>query len=78
VAQHSRHPNQFVEEFRSPSDKAFIKQFAVFAKNFGGISKINVVENGDEPELAHDRQKRSITRAPPKGPAETPQIPTAL
>src|SRR5437588_9233882 len=58
AAQHPRHPNQFVEEFCSPSDKAFIDQFAVFAKNFGGISKINVVENGDEPELAHYRQKR--------------------
>ncbi len=55
VTQHARHPNQFIEEFGSPSHETFIEKPSIFAKNFRSMSKINVVENSDEPELAHHR-----------------------
>jgi len=39
MAQHPRHPDQFIEEFCRPSDKTFIEQPPIFAKDFSGIAK---------------------------------------
>src|SRR4029077_14504450 len=58
VAEHPRHPNQFIKKFFRPSDETFIEQLPVFGKNFAGICKINVPEDSNEPELAHHRQQR--------------------
>src|SRR2546430_11154673 len=60
VAQHPRHPNQFIKKFCRPSDEMFIEQLPVFGKNFASMSKINIVEDSNEAELAH--QDRKSTR----------------
>ena len=56
MAQHLRHPDEFIEEFCRPSDKTFIEELSIFPKDFADISKIHVIENRNETELAHDRQ----------------------
>src|SRR5207248_9195395 len=58
VPQHTRHPNQFVEEFRSPSDKFFIKQFSLLAEDFADRTKIYVIKDSNKPELTHHRKQR--------------------
>ena len=79
MAQHPRHPDQFIEEFCRPSDKTFIEQPPIFAKDFSGICEIHIVKDGNEDRArAITGSKASITRVPPNGPADTPQIPTAL
>src|SRR5207237_178520 len=58
TAQHPRQPNQFVEEFRRATDKTLIEQFSIVAEDFADRAKIDVIENGNQPQLAHDRQQR--------------------
>src|SRR5215212_8999734 len=58
VTQHLRHPNQLVEKHLDAPEKIIVEKFSAFIENHSDVSEINVLENRNQSELAHNGQER--------------------
>src|SRR6266571_4995845 len=78
VAKNSRHPDQLIQKFVHASDITLIEQIALLIEECPDLSKIDVLENCNETQLAHHRQEiLNHTRAA-KRPSRDPANPDRL
>ena len=79
MPERARHPNKLIQKFFHATGVSWIRDLAGRrVEKLSGGGEIDIPKNGNQAELAQHREQLSIIRAPPKGPAETPQTPTAL
>src|SRR5947208_7342196 len=57
VPQHLGHPNQFADEAVRPPHERIVQQPTVLCEDFPHLANVDVPENRDEAQLAHDRQQ---------------------
>ena len=57
VPQHLGHPDQFADEAIGPPDERLVQQAAVLGEDLPHLADVDVPEDRDEPQLAHDGQQ---------------------
>ena len=56
ISQGFRDPDKFVQEFVGSSDERLVEELSRFIEHFAYGTEVDVPENVDQTEFAHDRQ----------------------